>query len=251
MNTEQNHYRIVLYIFFCFAFNFCFSIQLLLAAVAVLLINQIRIEIIFRIHMPGRINQKREREKYTTITVVVEHWTTTIEMKRKKWNNRAKAQNKDRWFSYPLSGKLRIAACGFSNMHSKLSISLSLCHQCIYLTLQYFMDNLQIQLANLYFFSSFDLYRSLTSPLPAMCANGEIHNRPHFKRADINVHYSIFVFSPFFQFDQSSSFIGTGWTDELFFRLPIFISIFSSAVCACATERGKTKINVVICLKIR
>lgn len=50
------------YTFFSVLLSTCFSIQLLLAAVAVLLINQIRIEIIFRIHMPGRINQKRERE---------------------------------------------------------------------------------------------------------------------------------------------------------------------------------------------
>lgn len=50
------------YTFFSVLLSTCFSIQLLLAAVAVLLINQIRIEIIFRIHMPGRINQKRERK---------------------------------------------------------------------------------------------------------------------------------------------------------------------------------------------
>lgn len=46
---------------------------LLLLLLLLQLINQIQIEIVFRIHMPGQINQKREhreRKPNTTITVV-------------------------------------------------------------------------------------------------------------------------------------------------------------------------------------
>lgn len=45
----------------------CFVFHVFLFFVLLLLINQIRIEIIFRIHMPGQINQKRgiEKNKHT------------------------------------------------------------------------------------------------------------------------------------------------------------------------------------------
>lgn len=89
MNTEQNHYRIVLSTLFCFAFH-VFLYFAVAATVAILLINQIRIEIIFRIHMPGRINQKRERKKnYTTITVVM-----NIEQQQQDRRKKMKQQQK-------------------------------------------------------------------------------------------------------------------------------------------------------------
>lgn len=87
------HFFYVLF-FMCFSFFVCCCC----CCCYILLINQIQIEIIFRIHMPGQINQKRGKKYNNNSSTKKKHETT------------AKAQNKDRWFSYPLSGKLRIAA---------------------------------------------------------------------------------------------------------------------------------------------